>query len=193
MDFMYVIQLVTGFLGIFLLALIYTYIEKLEKMGCACSEHKYRKFIKNYCIFAIVFTLLVMFIPHSMVSKYFGEMGTFVLAGAMILYGIASVAFYIMAIIYARYLMKEKCKCSEDIRREIMFIYAIFELVLVASLVITSGVFTGIIVTGLGVASSAVKEGNKQAETIMEASVNPIKSAKKMSKKISKSLKSLRG
>lgn len=192
MDFMYIIQLVTGFLGIFLLGLTYTYIDKLEKTGCACSEHKYRKFIKNYCLFAIAFIALVMFVPPSVIPKYFGEVGKNVLLGAKVLYMIASFAFYIMAIIYARYLMKEKCKCSEDMRREIMFVYAIFELVLISTLVV-GGLFLFVVGTSVGLASSVLKEGSKHADTIMEASVDPLKSAKKVSKKLGKSLSKFRG
>lgn len=189
---MYIIQLVLGFLGLFVLGLTYTYIDKLEKTGCACAEHKYRKFIKNYTIFAIVFIALVMFVPPGLVTKYFGEVGAFVFGGAKILYAIASIAFYIMVIVYARFLMKEKCKCSEDIRREIMFIYSILELLMIA-FSITIGIFSFVVATSVGLAASVMKEGAKHADTIMEASVDPINSAKKVSKKIGKSLKKFRG
>jgi hypothetical protein len=192
MDLMYIIQLVTGFLGIFVLALTYTYIDKLEKTGCACSEHKYRKFIKNYPLFAIAFIALVMFVPPSSLVGLVGPVGFWVFAALKVVFGVATIAFYIMAIIYTRYLMKEKCKCSEDMRREVLFIYSIFELIVVAFSVLFV-VFMSVMATGLGMASSALKEGSKHADTIMEASVNPLKSAKKLNKQIGKSLKNFRG
>lgn len=192
MNIAYIFQLVFGFLGIFVLALTYTYIDKLEKTGCACSEHKYRKFIKNYPLFAIAFIALTMFVPPTTFATLLGPVGTIVLKVVKVAFLIASIAFYVMALIYTRYLMKEKCKCSEDLRREILFAYSILELVLAAFTVLML-VFVSVFVSGLAMASSALNEGSKHADTIMENSINPIKSAKKVSKKLGKSLKNFRG
>ena len=189
---MYIIQLFSGFLGIFVLALTYTYIDKLEKTGCACSEHKYRKFIKNYPLFAIAYIAIMMFIPPTALVNAFGSVGFWVFTVFKVLVGVATIAFFIMAIMYTRYLMKEKCKCSEDMRREILFIYSIFELLVIAFSVLLF-VFLSVFATGLGLASSALKEGAKQTDTIMDATVNPLKSAKKLNKQLGKSLKKFRG
>lgn len=187
MDLVYIFQVVLGFLGIFLLALTYTYIEKLEKTGCACSEHPYRNFIKKYCIFAIVFLAVIMFVPTSAIAML-GPVGASVVIGSKILFGIITVVFYVMAIIYVRYLMKEKCKCSEDMRREVLYIWAILEIIIIASAVLMS-VMIWMVTSGTALASSAIKEGSKHAETIMDATVNPIKSVKKVPANIKKSLK----
>ncbi|NBS70821.1 hypothetical protein EBT31_18235, partial [bacterium] len=100
MDLAYLFTFITGSLGIFLLILTYTYIDKLEKTGCACSEHKYRKFIKNYPLFAIAFIALVMFVPPSSLVGLVGPVGFWVFAALKVVFGVATIAFYIMAIIY---------------------------------------------------------------------------------------------
>lgn len=192
MDLAYIFQVVFGFLGIFVLALTYTYVDKLEKTGCACSEHKYRKFIKNFPLFAIAFIALLMFVPPSTFASVLGPMGALALKAVKGLFLVASITFYVMAIIYTRYLMKEKCKCSEDLRREVLFAYSILELVL-AGVLIFVGVFSAVFMSGIAMASSVLNEGSKHADTMIENTVNPLKSAKKVSKKLGKSLKSFRG
>ena len=188
---MYIIQLVLGFLGIFLLGLTYTYIEKLEKTGCACSEHKYRNFVKKFSIFAIVFIAVVMFVPVDTWARALGPIGSLVLGGIKILFGVATIAFFVMTIIYVRYLMKEKCKCSEDMRREVLYLWAILEIIVIAAL-ITVPLLSWVNATGVALASSVVKEGSKHAETVFDATVNPLKSAKKVSSNFGKTLKKLR-
>jgi hypothetical protein len=187
MDFLYILQLVLGFIGIIILALSYTYIDKLEKTGCACSEHPYRKFVKNYCIFAIVFLAIMILIPPSALKSLTG-VPAFAFNAVKILFAIATIIFLVMALIYTRYLMKEKCKCSEDMRREVLYVWAIVELILVAALVVLP--FLVFAIAGSTViAKSAMKEGNKYADTVIEASVNPLKSAKKVPASLKKNLK----
>jgi hypothetical protein len=38
--------------------------------------------------------------------------------------------------VYVRYLLKEKCRCSEDVRRELLYYYSIAMLVLIGSVVL---------------------------------------------------------
>jgi len=191
MDIAYLVSVIGGFLGIFLLVLTYTYIDKLEKIGCVCSEHPYRNFIKKYCIFAIVFIALVMFFPPATAAKYLGvELGTVYMFVKMA-YGIATVVFFVLALIYVRYLMREKCKCSEDVRREVLYIWAILEIVILAAavviplmIVISAGAFL--------LVKNTIKKGTSSIDTIMDAAINPIGNVKKIPGNVKKVTKSLR-
>ena len=191
MDITYVLSVILGFVGIFLLGLTYTYIDKLEKTGCACSEHKYRNFIKRYCIFAIVVLAFMILVPATLVTKMFGPIGSIILSSLQIAYGILTVVFFVLAIIYVRYLIKEKCKCSEDKRREILYYWSILEIVLIAVAILVP-ILMWAKAGASAVASSAVKEGSKYATNVMEAAVNPVKSVRKVPENVKKSIKLLR-
>ena len=59
-------------LGIVLMVTTYMYIQKLERIACQCAEHPYRKFIKNYILFAIGFLVVTTFVPPAVADKLFG-------------------------------------------------------------------------------------------------------------------------
>lgn len=191
MDISHIVSAVVGILGIFLLAMTYTYIDKLEKTGCACAEHPYKKYIKGYTIFAIVFLLINMVFPPALAAKTLGVSVGRIYGLITIPYYIATVAFFIMALIYVRYLIKEKCKCSEDVRRDVLYIWAILEIVLISALFIIP--LLGFLINGsLMVASSAFSVGSKSATSIRDAAVDPVSSALKVGDSVKKSLKKLR-
>lgn len=191
MDLAVILNVILSFLGAFLLAVTYTYIDKLEKTGCVCSEHPYRNFIKKYCIFAIIYLLVTMFFPPTMAAKYLGlPMGTAYMLVKM-LFGVATIVFFVLALIYVRYLMKEKCKCSEDVRREVLYIWAILEIVILASIIIIPTMI--IIATGAFVLlRSSVKSSTSRFDDVIDAAYNPIGNIKKVPKDLKKISKSLR-
>lgn len=191
MDLSHIVSAVVGVLGIFLLAMTYTYIDKLEKTGCACAEHPYKKYIKGYTIFAIVFLLFNMVFPPALAAKTLGTSVGKLYGLITIPYYIATVVFFVMALIYVRYLMKEKCKCSEDVRREILYIWSILEIVLISAMFIIP--LLGFLFNGsLVMATSALSQGSKSAPAIREAAVDPVSSALKVGESVKKSLKKLR-
>ena len=191
MDLAYIVSAVVGVLGIFLLAMTYTYIDKLEKIGCACSEHPYRKFIKNYSVFAIVFLIVTMVFPPAFAAKTFGATVGKVYALIAIPYYLATIVFFVLALVYVRYLMKEKCKCSEDVRREILYIWAILEIVIISALFVIP--LIGFLVSGsLAMASTALDKGSKAAPSIRQAAVDPVTTAIKVGDSVKKSLKKLK-
>jgi MFS family permease len=136
MDLAYIASVIGGFIGIFLLFITYMYIDKLEKMGCACAEHPFRKYIKGYCIFAIVFLAITMFIPKSQLESIFGPVGALAFFAVELVYVVLTIVFFVLAFLYVRYLMKEKCKCSEDIRRDVLYVWSIIEMFLMAAFVV---------------------------------------------------------
>jgi MFS family permease len=188
MDLAYIVSAIMSVLGIFLLAMTYMYIDKLEKLGCACAEHKYKRFIKGYSIFAIVFLVITMVFPPAVAAKTFGTTVGQVYALISIPYYIATIIFFILALIYVRYLMREKCKCSEDVRREILYVWAILEIVLISAFFLIP--LIGFVVAGsVAMVSSTIEKGLKSAPTIRDAAVNPLKSAMKVSDSLKDSVK----
>ena len=58
---------------VLLLIIIWSYIYKLENIGCACSEHSNKEFIKNFTIIALVYFFITAFIPMKTIAKNMGN------------------------------------------------------------------------------------------------------------------------
>lgn len=188
MDVAYAIHALLGLLGLFLLGLTYTYIDKLEKTGCACAEHKYKNFIKKFAVFAFVFLIVSIVFPPAQAVKMFGEAFGTVYAIVEMLFSIALFVFFVLTLIYVRYLMREKCKCSEDIRREILYIWSLLEIILV-SLLFVVGILKVLVFGSFAVAMNTVAEANHKSGIVREAALNPVGSAIKVGKSVKKTLK----
>ena len=188
LDLSYIASIVLGSIGIILLVTTYMYIEKLERIGCPCSEHPYRSFIKGYCMFAIAYILITMFIPPKALVKVLGPIGVVVYFVAKVIFTITTLIFFVLAFIYARFLMNEKCKCSEDIRREVMYIWAITEIVILGAAIVIPFMLYNL---GLALATivSTVKDIHKNADVIEDITVNPIKNISKVAKGLKSSMK----
>jgi len=129
-SFAYLSNIFLNLFVFFLLIAAYTYVVKLENIGCVCSVHPNRDFIKMFSVIAFVFLIFITFIPTSVVLQMFGEQ-------IAILYTLLKMACYIICIVYffmiidyTRFLVNEKCKCSEDIRRELIMAGSIIEVIL---------------------------------------------------------------
>jgi len=109
-------------------AMTYMYIEKMERTGCACALHKHRDFVRLFPLFAIVYLVVTLFAPFLIAKS-----GAFAVAMqvASYLFIIGTVIFYILAIKYVEYLVREKCKCAEDVRREVLYYWSIAHLGLI--------------------------------------------------------------
>lgn len=188
LDLAHVVSAVIGVLGIFLLAMTYTYIEKLEKTGCSCAEHPYKRFIKGYTVFAIAFLLLNMVFPPAAAARALGTTVGKIYGLISIPYYIATIVFFVFALVYVRYLMREKCKCSDDVRREVIYIWSILEIVLISAMFIIP--LLGFVINGsLAIATTALDKSSKSASLIRDAAVDPVASALKVSKSVRKNLK----
>lgn len=177
-------------LGLILLVVSFTYINKLEQVDCKCSEHPYRRFIKGYIIFAIIFLLLLMVIPASRATKAFGKNGAILYAAATLLFTVASIVFFVYALLYVRYLMKAKCMCSEDMRRDALYIWSIAELVILGIIVVIP-LLAILAVTTIGLFFGGVKQLSSVSPSVIEAVSNPIKSAKRLPSTLRRELKAL--
>ena len=191
MDLGHMFIIANSFLGIFLLLLAYTYIDKLEKIGCACAESKYKKFIKNFALFAVVYLFVTMLVPPSKTVEFLGVAGALAFKVVNLVFYILSFVFFVVSIIYVRGLMTEKCKCSEDIRREILYIYSIVEVIML-SLNIVFGVLLFLVSGTVGLAMATLNNIEKGGPNIRETVRNPIKSLKRVPKDFKNVAKSLK-
>jgi len=113
-----------------LLLVVYSYISNLEAIGCACSVHPNRDFIKIFSIVAFVALIFIGFVPTSLVDETFGNTVAILFVFIKLVFYIICMVYFYMIIDYTRFLVNEKCKCSEDIRRELIMAGSIIEIIL---------------------------------------------------------------
>ena len=95
------------------------YLFKLEKVGCNCALNWKRNYMITFMIFALSTNLISIIIPS------LGHNVVFVFISAVL-----SLMFLIVTIQYIRKLKNDKCDCSKNLTREIMFYYSWIMLVL---------------------------------------------------------------
>jgi len=120
---------------IVLFGVTYMYIARLETIGCPCAEHPYRSYVRNFALFAIVYLLLTMFNPlfvrkNPILAGLFGLMH--------LVYTVGAVVFFIFAIKMVQALVKAKCECSQDVRREVLYYWSIIHVALIALIVLVA-------------------------------------------------------
>lgn len=192
LDIAYIVSVIGGLIGIVLLGTTWFYLDKLENTGCACAEHPYRNFLKNYAVFAIAYVAITMFFPPAVTIPKLGLIGGAIYAGVNVLFSVATLVFFVLAIIYARYLMKEKCKCSEDVRREVLYYWSILEVVILGSMLLLT-LITPVITNAFALVASTTDHVGKAAANIRDAVVNPIGSATKVPQHLKKLAKGVVG
>lgn len=176
---MFSVDIIANFIVKFLVVLLfiasYTYIIKLEETGCRCSEHPYREFIKNFSLFGIVYLLVAMLITPQLVLKNMGaELASlYMLIDTIFL--VVAVFYFYYAIVYVQYLVNEKCKCSADIRREILLYGSIIEFIIILQVLIMA-LFLPIIG---GVGMTILSTVDKTKKGLSEAIHKPVDSIKK--------------
>lgn len=180
MNLFYVLNFLMGLFGVIALGLTYTYIDKLEKMGCACSAHKYRDFIKTWSLIALFYVLVMMFAPVKMVTQMSAQMGMLYTAFSALFF-IVHVVYVVLTLVYINYLITEKCKCSEDVRRELLYVWFILRALVIFSLVLLT-ILVPLAMTSVGTI-------NAEGKDIMSATVNPVNSAKKIPRTFKKSFR----
>lgn len=185
-------KIIASMVVIILMVITYTYIQKLEQIQCQCSVHPYRTYIKNYIVFAVIFLLFTMFITPAMMARWFGMSFAAVFLVAEIMFTLGTFVFLIYALQYVRYLMREKCKCSEDVRREVLYVWSILQIILISINFILPWL-VGIAMSGFGVVLTGSKQFVKGAPSAMrEASMTPLKSFKRLPASLKKTGKMFR-
>lgn len=183
----YIGGLILHILVFVLLLMIYTYILKLENIGCKCSDHPNKDFIKSYTMISIIFFILSSFVSLRDVHDNLGE-------PVAILISIFTMVFYVIFIVYiyltfeyVRYLINEKCKCSEDWRREIIMVGTMIEFIL-----FFIALLTGIIIPVLTESViSVLSKADTFRRDVRETIYNPIGSINKVPSRLSKSARNV--
>jgi len=183
----YIGGLILNILIFILLIVILVYIYKLESIGCECASHSNKDFIKSYTIISLAFLIFSSFISIADIYENFGEI-------IAILFSIITIIFYLIFVVYiyltfeyVRYLINEKCKCSDGISRDIIMIGTMIELSL-----FMIALFTGIIIPVLIESISSL--ANKVItfkDDVKEGIYDPIKSIKKTPKRLTNSAKNI--
>jgi hypothetical protein len=127
----YIGQVVVNLLIFVLLLAVYTYILKLENIGCVCANHPNKNFIKQFSLIALVYLGLITFVPMPTIIDSFGPTVAAIFAFVTFIFYIVCIVYFYLTIDYTRFLVNEKCKCSVDIRRELIMAGSVIEFSLI--------------------------------------------------------------
>lgn len=95
------------------------YLVKLEKIGCKCALNWRRNYMITFMIFSLATNVISVIAPSLRLNKVY-----------VIISAILSLMFLIVTIQYVKKLKNDKCECSKDSTREILFYYSWIMLVL---------------------------------------------------------------
>lgn len=189
----YIANFVVNLFIFVLLAMVYMYIQKLEKAGnCDCAfKYPHVGFIKTFSVFALVFIVFVMFIPPGTVlAELFGKEVTAVYIFVIFVFYIVFAVYLYMCMSYTRLLITEKCKCSEDIRRELIFAGATIEMILLILFLLTT-IIIPIVLSTLTIFFGNIKDVSSKVETNLKSPLTGIRSIPKDLSKLGKQSKNL--
>ena len=172
---------------VLLLIIIWSYIYKLENIGCACSEHSNKEFIKNFTIIALVYFFITAFIPMKTIAKNMGNVIVQLLAFGSFVFFLTFVVYIYYSFDYVRYLMNEKCKCSEDLRRDIIAIGTMISLFLFLILLFTI-IIIPILISTITNLFVKIQDFESEVEQVIK---NPVKSFKSSPGRFFKSTKDI--
>ncbi len=172
---------------VLLLIIIWSYIYKLENIGCACSEHSNKEFIKNFTIIALVYFFITAFISVKTIAKNMGNVIVQLLAFGSFVFFLTFVVYIYYSFDYVRYLMNEKCKCSEDLRRDIIAIGTMISLFLFLILLFTI-IIIPILISTITNLFVKIQDFESEVEQVIK---NPVKSLKSSPGRLFKSTKDI--
>jgi hypothetical protein len=191
MDIAYILKLLFGFVILVLFGISHLYIQKLEKTGCPCANHPYKEYIKTFTAIAFVYILVMMLIPQQYLLKSTNGVWGVAYAIFSVAFLVATVIFFVYSIKYVQYLVREKCKCSEDIRREILYYWSIAHLIYMG-IVVLIPIFILIIGGSMALVMNTTNDIRKKHDGTFEAVTNPFKGIKNVPRKLKDNLKSLK-
>ena len=180
-------SLIIQMIFVILLVIIYAYLHKLENIGCECSEHPNKDFINNFTIIALVYFFITAFISLKSIAKNMGGVVVQLLAIATFVFFLLFVVYIYYAFDYVRYLTNEKCKCSEDMSRDVIAVGTMISLFLFLTLL-----FTIIIIPILIITLSNLLDKIEDFESEVEQTIrNPMRTFKTTPDRIARSAKEI--
>ena len=172
---------------VLLLFIIWSYIYKLENIGCECSDHSNKEFIKNFTIIALIYFVITAFISMKTIAKNMGSVIVQLLAIGSFIFFLTFVVYIYYAFDYVRYLMNEKCKCSEDLRRDIIAIGTMISLFLFIILLFTI-IIVPILISTLTNLFVKIQHFESEVEEVIK---DPVKSIRNSPARLFKSTKDI--
>lgn len=169
------VNFVLRFLILLLYIAVYTYIIKLEETGCPCSVYESRDFLKNFSLFSCIYLIVTMFVSPHVLFRSIGPVGSSLYVILDIIYIVLSIYFFWESIQYTRFLINEKCKCSEDMRRELIMWGSIIEMILIVMLLLINMLIPIVGSCGMSIISSI----DKSKSSLSNAIRDPVKEIKK--------------
>tara|TARA_B100000795_G_scaffold219317_1_gene173603 strand:+ start:18263 stop:18892 length:630 start_codon:yes stop_codon:yes gene_type:complete len=178
-------SLIIQMIFVILLVIIYAYLHKLENIGCECSEHPNKDFIKNFTILALVYFLVTAFISLKSIAKNMGGVVVQLLAIATFVFFLLFVVYIYYAFDYVRYLTNEKCKCSEDMSRDVIAVGTMISLFLFLTLLFTI-IIIPILISTLSNLLDRIEDFESEVEQTIR---NPMRTFKSTPDRIARSVK----
>jgi hypothetical protein len=167
----YITKVLYSVITIILLIVIYTYLVNLENKGCRCAIPTNINFIKGFTIFAIIYLIFTGIVSDDVIYEYFG--GTIVIINKFVdlIFALVFIYYLYEVFKYTRALVREKCKCSEDMRREIIMIGSIIEFILIFILFILNIIIVVILSVVFNVIKG-VEDGANDLKGVIRDPVN---------------------
>ena len=183
----YIMKFIYSILIIILLFFIYTYLTNLENKGCLCAMTPNTAFIKGFTLFAIIYLIFTGFVSDKMLHDTFGSNIVLLYKYVDLIFILVFIYYLYTVFQYTRYLVNEKCKCSADIRREIIMIGSLIEFGLIFVLFLLHI----IAFTIFSVIFSVVSQVNEGSDTVHNVMRDPIGSLKKVPKSLNNEFKNI--
>jgi hypothetical protein len=146
-------------------------------------------FIKGFTIFAIVYLIFTGLVSDQMIYDNFGSNIVILNKFVDLIFALVFIYYLYEVFKYTRALVREKCKCSEDNRREIIMIGSIIEFILIFVLFLLNI----IIVVVLSVVVNVVKSIEDGAGDLKGVIRDPVGSISKIPKSISDNVNTIKG
>lgn len=178
-------SLIIQMIFVILLFIIYGYLYKLENIGCACSEHPNKDFIKNFTLIALAYFAITAFISIKSIARNMGGVIVQLVSIASFVFFLIFVVYIYYAFDYVRYLTNEKCKCSEDLSREVISVGTMISLFLFLTLLFTI-IIIPILISTLTNFLSRIEHFESEVEQTIR---NPMRALRSTPDRISKSVK----
>ena len=184
----YIPKVLYSIITIILLIVIYSYLVSLENKGCKCSMTSNINFIKGFTIFAIVYLIFTGLVSDQMIYDNFGSNIVILNKFVDLIFALVFIYYLYEVFKYTRALVREKCKCSDDNRREIIMIGSIIEFILIFVLFLLNI----IIVVVLSVVVNVVKSIEDGAGDLKGVIRDPVGSISKIPKSISDNVNTIK-
>jgi hypothetical protein len=181
----YITKLFYSVISIILLIIIYTYIVSLENKGCKCALPPNINFIKSFTIFAIIYLIFTGLVSDQAIKDNFGSNIVIINKFVDLIFALVFIYYLYEVFIYTRRLVNEKCKCSVDMRREIIMIGSIIELLLILVLFVIGIIITVVFSVFINIIKS-IEDGSSDLKGVIR---DPIGSISKIPKKIKDDIK----